>query len=1242
MGLFKGAKFTSRSQKIDAFQSTVCEFGTPVPLLYGTCKVSPNLMCYQDFETKEKRTTQKSGKSKSTTITYLYYVYAELALGEGVISGIDKVWIGDKAYDGLNALNANSSNEGAGLSLNKGDNNQPTTYMSTNHADIATGYDNLAYLYGRIFLGEDNASMPSYSFEVRGSLIADNTDANPAYVIKDILSKIGLGSYIDEASFADYAKYCANADLLISTPNDAFSRQDKAQTIIANLLEITNTYMYWSVDRFKFAVRDDVQRAEWLPNTQIMYDLTADDFIPQSGSPIIVKRKDSTEIYNYITVNFLNRANNYEEESVSYQDIESIKKYGVRSVTYDAKWYHTKERALKYAQMKTRIAQTECNQYTFRLPWKYCRLEPGDLLRITDEAIGIAGQVVMVSEITEAKTGILTVTAVQRTHGAYSEAKYTVVNDYQYQDFNVEPGNTARPLFIIPPSDLVTSASGCELWIALQGAAKTWGGCNVFVSDKDGDYSNIGTQGINSIYGTTAGTMTADATSTYIRLNNQRPVELLTGSAQDAANGNTLIWINGECMSYTRATLLNSNLYQLTGLIRGQYGTTAKAHNYGEDVAVLDGGIYVVPLTKQHIGRTLYFKFPSFNEFKANSQNLADIDCYSCTVATADLPNCTSVTAYNKYRDVGGTVVYHDIIVEWEPADFENYQQAQVWYRQYGEAWRYGGSGYKSATLPQVDIGKRYQIAVCTQDIFGNVETPDASAQTSILVAISTATPTAPTNLSITLKDAVVIKWDEVHNADVKYYEIRLDANVGVDNANFIARTADNSYTTNAITARYGTIYVFAVSAYGITSAPATAAYNFATPNAPKISVKAKMQGIECRALESIPNNCIGVHWYFDGAANDSDDKTSNLSYYKSLDAGVYEVKACYYNYFGDGRYSGSETVTVKATIDAGLIEAGSIAADKLDTAVKNSITNATANANAALQNSNNALVNANAALSNSNITADKLKKDYSTTTQTEQLIATRVANSMGNYSTTEQTATMISNSIANFKDDTLSQYSTTKQTAAMISSGIADFRDGTLSKYSTTEQTSGMISSSIANFQNDTLSQYSTTKQTEALISSQVASYTDGKLSGYSTIEQTNTAISNVVVKMDAATNKKLESYSTIQQTQDAISLAVKDIDLDGNDIITKINIADGTILLDGKYVHVTGDTQIDGNVITNNMLAGSISADKMAVDSLSAITAKIGELKTADTGARMELKDNLIRIYDENNVLRVKMGVW
>ena len=344
--------------------------------------------------------------------------------------------------------------------------------------------------------------------------------------------------------------------------------------------------------------------------------------------------------------------------------------------------------------------------------------------------------------------------------------------------------------------------------------------------------------------------------------------------------------------------------------------------------------------------------------------------------------------------------------------------------------------------------------------------------------------------------------------------------------------------------------------------------------------------GIKCKA---VPSDCIGVRYYINDDSVYS--KNNTLSY--SCEAGVYDVTCAYVDMFGDGPTSGQSTCTVKTVIDESMIADEAISSAKLDKIVQNNISNATANANTALQNSNNALVNANAALSNSNITADKLKKDYSTTTQTETLIATRVANSLGNYSTTEQTATMISNSIANFKDGTLSKYSTTKQT--------------------------------------------------EALISSQVASYTDGKLSSYSTIEQTNTAISNMVVKLNNATDKKLESYSTIQQTQDAISLAVKDIDLDGNTLISKINLANGGILLDGKLIHITGQTLFDDNIVTKKMLqAGSVDASKINVESLSAITARIGVLKTADTGARMELRDNLILVYYASGKLAVRLGVW
>lgn len=1095
MGLFKKTSFTSRSNKIDAFQSTVCEFGTPVPLLFGTCKVSPNLICYQDFTTKEKRVTQKSGKSKSTTITYLYYVYAELALGEGVIKDVSKVWVGDTAYNSLAALNANGRNEGAGLSLNRGDNNAPTTYMSTNHPEIATGYTDLAYLYGKIFLGEDSASMPSYSFEVKGTLIDSNdgTDANPAGVIKSILGSIGLGEYIDIPSLKNYASYCKNADLLISTYNDAFSNQKKAQEVIAELLELTNTYMFWSVDRFKFVPRDDVKRGTWEPNTEVIYDIDADELISQGGAPVVFKRKDSTEIYNYVTVNFLNRANDYEEESVSFQDIASIKTYGVRSVSYDAKWLHTKERALKYAQMKTRLAQTECNQYTLKLPWKYCRLEPGDLIRITDDAIGIKGQVAMVSEVTEASNGLITVTALQRAPGDYSEAKYKVDNKYQYQDFNVNPGDTATPLFIIPPSDLVASSSGCELWIALHGNSEDWGGCDVYVSTKDGDYSYNGTHGVSSVYGCLVSDLFYDGDIVDIELDNPRAVELLTGSAQDAKDGNTLIWINGECMSYSLATLQGSNIYTLSGLVRAQCGTKQGEHYYDDNVAILDGNIYAVSLPKSYIGKTLYFKFPAFNAFKANGQDLADVDCYTCVVGVGDLPNCTNIMAYNKYRDVDGVIVYHDIIVEWQPpAGLENYQQAQVWYKASTESkWQYGGQGYNKATLPQVDIGVTYDIAVCTQDVFGNVETPDSSAQTSILVALSTEIPNTPENISIAIGDYFTVKWDEVRNADIKYYEVRLDNQAGVDNSNFIARVSDASCTTNAVQKRKGSVYVFAVSAYGKVSAPAKEDYSFEAPKTPEIIVDSRFQGLECY-VNSIPANCIGVHWYISGTQYAYDEKTSNLSLFKSLSAGVYDVKACYYDYFGNGPFSGQVMSSVKATIDNSLLAAEAISTDKLDAATKKALED-----------------------------------------------AKEAAKLNGNVYTKTETDNQISNTMANFK-------------------------------------------------------------------------------------------------------NGELKSYATITQMNDAISLAVKDVDVDGNTVLTKINLADGTILLDGKYIHITGNTKVDGSIITNDMLAGGITADKIMVNSLSAICATIGTLRTATSGARTEINDDLIEVYDSNNVLRVRMGVW
>lgn len=65
-------------------------------------------------------------------------------------------------------------------------------------------------------------------------------------------------------------------------------------------------------------------------------------------------------------------------------------------------------------------------------------------------------------------------------------------------------------------------------------------------------------------------------------------------------------------------------------------------------------------------------------------------------------------------------------------------------------------------------------------------------------------------------------------------------------------------------------------------------------------------------------------------------------------------------------------------------------------------------------------------------------------------------------------------------------------------------------------------------------------------------------------------------------------------------------------------------------------------GTVTTNALAAGSVTAAKISVTSLSAIVADVGLLRTASSGARTEIEANQIRVYDSAGTMRVRIGVW
>lgn len=631
MGLFGGHNTTIRENKISSFTVSTAEYGSTVPEILGTTRISPNVIYYDDFTAHEHRSSQKSGKggrSRMTTITYTYTVAVILALCEGQISGIGKMWKDKSLYQ--------YPNGDIGLTLFDGkEDQQPWAYTAGKHPDKALAYSGLAYMAGVIDLG-DSGSMPSYNFEVKGKLLetGDGIDVNPADYILYVLNKIGLGG-IEIYGIENYRQYCKEADMLISTPSDKLDAK-AAREIINDIANITNAYIFWSNNRLKIVPRADRPVGKWKPDKTIRYNLTPDDFIPQTGGVCVsYSRKDSSEIYNRISVEFLNRANAYEKEIVNYQDNDDIKEFGVRQAsTTQAHYLYTKTRAVKLAEELCRKNKYERVKYTFKLDWAFCRLEPGDLVMLNDPLMGIENQPAMIDSVTEGTDGIITFTAISRAKGVYSGAEYNVHdNERPLIDFNPDPGVCEPPMIFQPPV-LMTNADN-EVWIGTWGKNPNWGGCSVWVSDTNQYYKKLGTIDNRARYGTLTKPLNIEDTVLEMALNQG---SFTSVDAESAANGDTVLYVDGEALSYETAELLEDGTWRLSGLVRGQFGSEADYHAPGARIARCDEAFLKSGLANSYIGKTIYFKFTAFNIFGGMEQSLADVPAYSFKPVSVQIP----------------------------------------------------------------------------------------------------------------------------------------------------------------------------------------------------------------------------------------------------------------------------------------------------------------------------------------------------------------------------------------------------------------------------------------------------------------------------------------------------------------------------------------------------------------------------------------------------------------------------
>ena len=179
--LFKTKTITNSATRVSAFTVNQASYGLPIKIVFGTTTVAPVLIDYMDFTAIKHKETQRSGKgggTKTTNITYTYTVAADMALAEGVCTGVGKVYADSKTTD-LGALGLTffpgyiggsevRTNSVSTLNYMYAKGQQfPWGYMQTKHPDHALVYGGTCHVAGVVDLGE-SSSMPNFNFEVFG------------------------------------------------------------------------------------------------------------------------------------------------------------------------------------------------------------------------------------------------------------------------------------------------------------------------------------------------------------------------------------------------------------------------------------------------------------------------------------------------------------------------------------------------------------------------------------------------------------------------------------------------------------------------------------------------------------------------------------------------------------------------------------------------------------------------------------------------------------------------------------------------------------------------------------------------------------------------------------------------------------------------------------------------------------------------------------------------------------------
>lgn len=188
------ARINQEGSRLTDLMVQASTYGKSIPVVYGNARIAGNVIWSQPIQEHVTTTTQSSGGGKggggggveTTTTTYTYTASLAIAICEGAITEVIRVWADAKQLD----LTQGS------YTLYLGDETQlPDTFMSSFFPVGETpAYRGTAYVVIKDFpLGDFGNRIPNFTFEVRRTMKKPNDLEDK---IKDISMIPGAGEYV--------------------------------------------------------------------------------------------------------------------------------------------------------------------------------------------------------------------------------------------------------------------------------------------------------------------------------------------------------------------------------------------------------------------------------------------------------------------------------------------------------------------------------------------------------------------------------------------------------------------------------------------------------------------------------------------------------------------------------------------------------------------------------------------------------------------------------------------------------------------------------------------------------------------------------------------------------------------------------------------------------------------------------------------------------------------------------------